>query len=816
MTAAPVSDVTISPAHQSALQMASLGIPVFPLWGAVNGKCACGDAGCPHPAKHPRRAASFKEATTDPALINIWFKAPNLNVGVRTGVEILESGKMLVVADMDDYKESGTDDFDALIAENSVLPETAEVLTGGGGRHLYFWADKKQAFAGKLGRNIEFKVNGYVVGPRSLHVSGKRYEWEASSDPFDNQEIADLPQWIVDKFAKVPRDDRTTVALGANTLSEQDVIEIRCALAYLKADDYHDWVRVLMALKSTGDEAQGFAIADQWSRRSPKYTADGVRQKWQQIKPEGGITLGTLIDMGRKAYEAELKTVDLSFLLKSLDAMIAWPAPEPLTQEIKNTPYPVDALPAIVADATIEVQQFVQAPMAMVACSAMATVSAACQARHDVERARGLDGPTSLYFLSVADSGERKSTLDGHFSKPIRDYEQQQAKDAEARLKEYAADLAHWSSVKKGLEQAATREAEHPLKVKNNEKDLRQRLRDHEQQKPPAPVIPRLIYRDATPEALLHCIAKEWPSAALMSSEGGIVFGGHGMSKESMMRNLATINELWDGKTIRTDRRAADSSYSAHGRLTVAIQVQHSVLNAFLDASAQQARGSGFLARFLVAAPESTQGKRMFTEAPEHWPMLERYRARITELLNLPQYVEDGRVNPALLHLTQEAKRVWIAFHDEIEVQLDDDGELRDVRDVASKIADNAARLAALFHVVEGATGDMDANTMRNACRIARWHLNESRRLLNTPTTPEASKAKRLNDWLVTKFKQQGVVKMSFTDIQHNGPAGMRKKEDLTPVLDALVELGRVKMTVGAPRMVHVNPALLKDGPPNK
>ncbi|WP_296942263.1 DUF3987 domain-containing protein [uncultured Massilia sp.] len=810
------TNATMSPAHQSALQMASLGIPVFPLWGAIDGKCACGEASCPHPAKHPHRTASFKEATTDPTVINIWFRAPNLNVGVRTGVEILDSGKMLVVADMDDYKESGTDDFDALIAENSVLPETAEVLTGGGGRHLYFWADKKLAFAGKLGRNIEFKVNGYVVGPGSLHVSGKRYEWEASSDLFDNQEIADLPQWIVDKFAKGLRDDRFAVAVGTNTLSDKDLIEIRCALVYIKADDYYDWMRVLMALKSTGDEVQGFAIADQWSRRSPKYTVEGMRQKWQQIKPEGGITLGTLIDMGRKAYADEAKKVDLSFLLKSLDGVIAWLPPEPLTLEVENIPYPIDALPAIVADAAIEVQQFVQAPMAMVACSAMASVSAACQARNDVERARGLDGPSSLYFLSVADSGERKSTLDGHFSKPIRDYEQRQAKEAEANMKEYTADLAHWTSVKKGLEQAATKGAEHSDKGKSSEKDLRQRLREHEQQKPAAPVIPRLIYRDATPEALLHCIAKEWPSAALMSSEGGIVFGGHGMSKESMMRNLATINELWDGKTIRTDRRAADSSYSAHGRLTVAIQVQHSVLNAFLDASAQQARGSGFLARFLVAAPESTQGKRMFTEAPEHWPMLERYRARITELLNLPQYIEDCRVNPALLHLTQEAKRVWITFHDEIEVQLDDDGELRDVRDVASKIADNAARLAALFHVVAGATGDIDDNTMRNACRIARWHLNESRRLLNTPATPAASKAKRLNDWLVTKFKQQDIVKMSFTDIQHNGPAGMRKKEDLNPVLDILVELGRVKMTVGAPRMVHVNPALLKEGPPNK
>lgn len=804
----------MSRAHQSALQMAAMGIPVFPLWGLVDGKCACNNPTCAHPGKHPRRIASFKEATTNASIINLWFQEPNLNYGVRSGVEILDSGKMLVVVDMDDYKESGTDDFDVLVAENGGLPETAEVLTGGGGRHLYFLADKTMAFAGKLGRNIDFKVNGYVVGPGSLHASGKYYEWEASSDLFEGQEIADLPQWIAAKFAKDARSISTIMPVMATTLSDEEVLDIREALLYVQPDAYDVWLNVLMALKSTGADEQAYAIADAWSRRSNKYTAEGMRQKWRQIKPSGGITLGTLFAMGRKAYEGELKAVDISRLLERLNATIAWAEPEPITPEIRSTAYPIDALPTIIADAVIEVQQFVQAPMAMVACSAMATVSAACQARNDVERARGLTGPSSLYFLTVAESGERKSTLDGHFSKPIHDYEKQQAADAEAKLKEYAADLAHWAATKKGLEQAATRKAENSGKLQDAAKDLRQHLRDHEEQKPAPPVIPRLIYRDATPEALLYGIAKEWPSVALMSSEGGIVFGGHGMSKESLTRNLATINELWDGKPIRTDRRGMDASHHADGRMTVAIQVQPVIFRTFVDASAQQARGSGFLARFLVACPESTQGKRLFIEAPQHWPMLEHYRARITALLNLPQQVNHGRVNPNMLHLSHEAKQVWIAFHDEVEIQLTEDGELHNVRDVASKIADNAARLAALFHVIADGTGNIDGHNMSNACRIARWHLNESRRLLNAPPTPAANHAQVLDRWMTKKFKEKSVTKMSFTDILKHGPSALREKALLERALADLTQLKRAKLIDGVPRMVHMNPALLQDNNP--
>ena len=46
----------------------------------------------------------------------------------------------------------------------------------------------------------------------------------------------------------------------------------------------------------------------------------------------------------------------------------------------------------------------------------------------------------------------------------------------------------------------------------------------------------------------------------------------------------------------------------------------------------------------------------------------------------------------------QEAKKAWTEFHDEIEGEL---RESRELSDMASKLADHAARLAALFQVFE-------------------------------------------------------------------------------------------------------------------
>lgn len=45
--------------------------------------------------------------------------------------------------------------------------------------------------------------------------------------------------------------------------------------------------------------------------------------------------------------------------------------------------------------------------------------------------------------------------------------------------------------------------------------------------------------------------SKQWPSGGVISSEAGSVFGGHGMGSDSVMRNLAALNQLWDGATLR-------------------------------------------------------------------------------------------------------------------------------------------------------------------------------------------------------------------------------------------------------------------------
>jgi putative DNA primase/helicase len=123
-----------------------------------------------------------------------------------------------------------------------------------------------------------------------------------------------------------------------------------------------------------------------------------------------------------------------------------------------------------------------------------------------------------------------------------------------------------------------------------------------------------------------------------MSSEGGAVFGGHSMQAENVTRCLSLLNSLWSGERHTTSRRTTESHTIEDGRLTVYVAVQEEVLRQFFERTGGLAKGMGFLARCLIAYPESTIGTRVYKEPPKGWPQLSRF-VRKTEalLLGAPQ-----------------------------------------------------------------------------------------------------------------------------------------------------------------------------------
>ncbi len=241
-----------------------------------------------------------------------------------------------------------------------------------------------------------------------------------------------------------------------------------------------------------------------------------------------------------------------------------WPEPLPLAVKVEPEPYQLDALPGTIRAAVEEVQAFTKAPVPLVASSALGALSLAIQPHADVKRAEKLTGPVCLYLLSIADSGERKSTCDGFFTAAIRKYEREQAEAFKPELKHHKAGLAAWTAERDGI---------------------------------------LLAIKEASKKG--------------KASEAGAVLGAHGMSKDSITRNLALLNILWDGGVLPIGRRTSESFTVRGVRLTMALQIQEATLRSFFDRSNGLARGTGFLARSWWRGREA---HKVFDHSPNRRP----------------------------------------------------------------------------------------------------------------------------------------------------------------------------------------------------
>lgn len=204
-----------------AMRYAEMGWHVVPLHSWVQGRtrwgCSCGKQDCTSPAKHPIPFAGLNDSSVNKTVVEAWWKKwPWANVGIRTGYC---SG--LVILDIDPAA-GGNDSFDDMIGRNTKLPDTVEVITGGGGRHIYFKhpGGVIRNSAGRLGPGLDIRADGgYVVAPGSIHASGKRYEFEASSLP-STTPIAEMPTWMLTSIL----DNTAPRKFGKAGTGDEDII----------------------------------------------------------------------------------------------------------------------------------------------------------------------------------------------------------------------------------------------------------------------------------------------------------------------------------------------------------------------------------------------------------------------------------------------------------------------------------------------------------------------------------------------------------------------------------------------------------------
>ena len=265
------------------------GYKVFGLHGILkSGLCACGWDKCSAPGKHPV-AANWQHT---PHWSDEQLETLEQMGQFATGYGVLVDG--LLVVDVD-ARNGGVQSYSKLLER---VPELAaaglivETGSGGGSQHLYFALPEPVSLVQSLSEypGIDFKSSGFVVGPGSLHRSGRQYS-AVLGTPFD---IATAPASLV---ALLFRPDRHRAKIDEQwvDISDDELCDMLRCIPNTGGVDYEQWIRVGMALHHATN-GTGYEIWRGWSAQSAKHDEGRMEHKWHSFgKSANPVTLGTLV-----------------------------------------------------------------------------------------------------------------------------------------------------------------------------------------------------------------------------------------------------------------------------------------------------------------------------------------------------------------------------------------------------------------------------------------------------------------------------------------------------------------------------------------
>ncbi|MDN6320682.1 MAG: DUF3987 domain-containing protein [Marinobacter sp.] len=473
--------------------------------------------------------------------------------------------------------------------------------------------------------------------------------------------------------------------------------------------------------------------------------------------------------------------------------------PLPLAGRTPPPPYPVDALGELLGNAAKALAYYVQTPLGMAAQSVLAAASLAVQGHANVQKGNVGTSPTTLYCLTIAASGERKSSLDGQAMKPVYEYQAERRAEYETLLAEYRADLEAHELRHKSIVASYKGSGKKPKLLSHDDQQaLAADLAELEKSQPQSPPRPHLLMEEPTAEGIYKHFLDALATAGLFSDEGGAFFSGHGMADEAKGRIITMLSQLWDGKAItRTRAGAGESGVLAGRRLAAHLMVQPVIADKVL--SDRLMMGQGFLARFLVCSDRSLVGSRFLSdrhqdESAASDPAVISFWDALGEIIRQPLPTNDaGELEPETLPITGAAFDAWVTLHDAIEEQLSPHGELSVIREFAAKAADNAARIAAVLAYIETRSAPTSEHINR-AAELMQFYLQTmTQRTQEAANSTVEHEARELADWI-----GQNGGELS-ADNFNKLPAAYRKAKKARGLMALLVDYGHAVVSVSGP-----------------
>jgi hypothetical protein len=499
-----------------------------------------------------------------------------------------------------------------------------------------------------------------------------------------------------------------------------------------------------------------------------------------------------VIDLGIRLAHSDADPAVLAHLAGELAATTnaargerGWEPPIPLGAVGTLPALPVDVLPGWLGDHVAAVATATQTPPDLAGMLALAVLATVAAGAVEVQPRPGWREPLCLFMAVGMEAGARKSGVFTAMTRPLADFERQQATAGLPaitetatlrRIADQAAAYAETAASKAPPDQAEERRAEAIARAAEAATLV-------------VPPVPRWLVDDATPEALAGLLAT-YGRIALLSPEGDVFDQMAGRYNQTAGPNLGVYLKGHAGDLLKVDRRGRPPEYVERPCLTIGLAVQPEVLRGLADRPGFG--GRGLLARFLYSLPASLVGRRQPGAPPVPPAVANRYALELHALaasLTTP----GGGDGPTLLTLDQEAAELLLVFERDLEPRLAaGSGDLAHLAGWAAKLAGATCRLAGLLHLAghlrDGWARPITPDTFAGAARLADYLIEHARAVFDLMgADPRVDDARWLLDWI----SRTGRTQFSRRDAHAAAARGrFRKAADLEPALTLLEEHG--------------------------
>ena len=743
---------------QYALRYAERGLAVFP---------------CMPGQKRPATESGFKDAVLDPQQISEWWQdSPRASIGLATG-EV----SRLFVLDIDPDKD-GQQSLQWYLDSHGPLPETVTSQTGSGGHHYLFKYPGYEvpSSSSRIAPGIDIRGDGgYAVLPPSRHPGGGTYRWLKS---FEDVEIADSPQWLLDKIRELgvqsvqcgQNEQHTASASAQNVHSGQNAHDdqiIKRAIAYIESSpgaiskkDGHKmtfWLAMVLLHGFMLDPEDALQILAKhhnplceppWSDKELQHKIDSAAETTPN-KPRGWLLDN---DMTIKHPE-----VDISGIVEQITVTKPQTRRPEITAETNWCPFPTDLFPG-------PVRQFIrEGATAMIVdevyfgLPALVTASAAIGNRLRVQLKPHWEETAILWGAILGRSGTTKTPPLQAVVDPLQLVDNTEQERYQAELVAEAID--------------------------------------------PQEAL-RYLTNDITIEGLVQQLSQSAHGILIFVDElAGWVksFAQYKRAGNDMENWLS----LYSANTLKIDRKSGPTIYIPRASCSILGGIQPGVFRRTLR---DEHYDAGLVARILLSKPPVKQ--KTWTDDYLTDQSVESWDRIVRRLLELRTLDGENSFQLPVVRLSPEALELYkVFFNRRGEELMSIDHEA--LRSAYSKLEGGAARLALIIHCLRWAAGEldnesllvMDQQSMIAGIRLSDWFLEESRRIY---TELDGDANMQLADWV----EERG-GKISASALHKKQRGKFPSKQDAEKALQQLVDEGygnwlKTQNPNGGPRMKEV------------